>query len=137
MSDPQHDRLLSIVMQLPGATEDWPWGSIHCKVAGKIFVGWHRNDEGDMVIGVRTDKDLQGMLVASDPRFSIAKYTGKYGGIDMNIGKKPNWAEVEHFITESYRLIAPKKLVKELDARSVVEAAPKPARKTAKKKSRA
>lgn len=34
----------------------------------------------------------------------------------MRLGPKPNWAEVEHFIVESYRKIAPKKLVKELDA---------------------
>ena len=116
MSDAQHDRLLAIVKKLPGAYEDWPWGSIHCKVAGKIFVGWSRDDDGDMVIGVRTDKDLQAMLVASDPRFTIARYVGKHGGIDMKIGKRPNWDEVEHCIVESYRIMAPKKLVKALDA---------------------
>jgi predicted DNA-binding protein (MmcQ/YjbR family) len=118
MSDAQHDRLLAIVKKLPGAQEDWPWGSIHCKVAGKIFVGWSRDDDGQMVVGLRVDKDLQAMLVTSDPRFTIAKYTGKYGGIDMKIGARPNWDEVEHFIVESYRIIAPRKLVKELDAES-------------------
>ena len=131
MSDAQHDRLLAIVKKLPGAYEDWPWGSIHCKVAGKIFVGWSRDDVGDMVIGVRTDKDLQAMLVASDPRFTIAKYVGKHGGIDMKIGKKPNWDEVEHFIVESYRIIAPKKLVKALDAEGAATAPSKPARRSA------
>jgi hypothetical protein len=30
-----HDRLLAIVDNLPGAVEDRPWGSVHCKVAGK------------------------------------------------------------------------------------------------------
>ena len=35
----------------------------------------------------------------------------------MRIGSKPNWDEVEQFIVESYRIIAPKRLVKELDAR--------------------
>ena len=110
-----HDRLLAITLKLPGAYEDWPWGSIHCKVDGKIFVGWGRDDDGEMCIGIRTTLDKQTILVESDPRFSIAKYVGKYGGIDMKLGKKPDWSEVEDFIVESYRLIAPKKRLKELD----------------------
>jgi predicted DNA-binding protein (MmcQ/YjbR family) len=115
-TDAFHERLLAIVKRLPEAVEDWPWGSIHCKVAGKIFVGWGRDDDGIMCMGIRTSLALQAMLVASDPRFTIAKYVGKYGGIDMRLGKKPDWAEVEQFIVDSYRIIAPKRLVKQLDA---------------------
>src|SRR6185436_10695328 len=136
MSDAQHDRLLSIVKSLPGATEDWPWGSIHCKVDGKIFAGWGRDENGDMILGIRVDKDLQGMLVASDRRFTIAKYVGKYGGIDMNIGSKPNWDEVEHFIVGSYRIIASKKRVKELDGEAAAAPAPKGARKAPRRTAR-
>jgi predicted DNA-binding protein (MmcQ/YjbR family) len=120
--DPQHERLLSIVNSLPGTQEDWPWGSIHCKVDGKIFVGWGRDEEGTMVLGIRTDLDQQAALVKSDPRFSIAKYVGKYGGMDMKLGPKPDWAEVEQFIVQSYRIIAPKKRLKELDAAGAGEA---------------
>lgn len=116
-TDPFHERLLEIVLRLPGAYEDRPWGSVHCKVAGKIFVGWARHEDGEMGMGFRVDKELQSTLVGSDPRFSIAKYVGQHGGVDMRLGPKPNWDEVEQFIVESYRLIAPKKLVKELDAR--------------------
>ena len=115
MNDAQHDRLLSIVTKLPGAYEDRPWGSVHCKVAGKIFVGWGRDDDGVMTMGFKTDKQLQSMLVASDKRFSVAPYVGKHGWVNMALGKKPDWAEVEQFIAGSYRMIAPKKLVKELD----------------------
>lgn len=142
-TDPFHDRLLQIVLRLPQAYEDRPWGSVHCKVAGKIFVGWSRAEDGEMELGVRVSPELQSMLVASDPRFRIAKYVGKYGGVDMRIGPKPNWDEVEQFIVESYRIIAPKKLVKELDAlrgagsaatavKAAAKAAPKVAKKAAK-----
>jgi predicted DNA-binding protein (MmcQ/YjbR family) len=113
--DPMHDRLLEIALALPGATEDWPWGSIHCKVDGKIFVGWGRDEDGVMSLGFRVDPALQAMLVASDPRFTIAKYVGKYGGVDMRVGARPRWAEIEQFIVGSYRLIAPKRRLKELD----------------------
>jgi predicted DNA-binding protein (MmcQ/YjbR family) len=131
-ADPQHDRLLTIVKTLPGAYEDRPWGSVHCKVDGKIFVGWGRDDDGIMSIGIRVDKDQQAALVKSDPRFSIAKYVGKYGGVDMRIGAKPDWEEVEHFVVGSYRIIASKKRVKELDALTGSTSAPAP--KVAKKK---
>jgi predicted DNA-binding protein (MmcQ/YjbR family) len=130
--DPQHDRLLAIVKSLPGAHEDWPWGSIHCKVDGKIFAGWGRDEDGIMVLGIRTDLEQQAALVASDRRFSIAKYVGKYGGIDMKLGPRPDWAEVEHFIVQSYRIMAPKKRLKELDAgRGEAPPAARPARKSA------
>ena len=134
-SDAFHKRLLAIVLRLPGAFEDRPWGSVHCKVDGKIFVGWGRMDDGDMSVGFRVDKALQPMLVANDPRFSIAKYVGKYGGVDMKLGPKPDWREVENFIVESYRIIAPKKRVKELDAGGAAktEAPPKKNEKKTKK----
>ena len=133
-TDPLHDRLLAIVKTLPGAYEDRPWGEVHCKVASKIFVGWGRHEDGLMSLGFKTDKELQALLVSSDPRFTVAKYVGKHGWVNMKPGAKPNWDEVEHFIVQSYRLIAPKKLVKELDARGTPVAAPAPRTKTTKKK---
>ncbi len=124
-----------MVLELPGAYEDRPWGSVHCKVDGKIFVGWGRTDDGDMSLGLRVDKALQPMLVRSDRRFTIAKYVGKHGGVDMRLGPKPDWAEVESLIVGSYRIIAPKKRVRELDATLVARDSPAPApRASAKKK---
>ncbi len=112
-----HERLLAIVNKLPGAYEDRPWGSVHCKVDGKIFVGWGRMDDGEMSLGVRVPIEEQMALVEHDPRFTIAKYVGRYGGVDMRIGKSPDWREVERYIVGSYRVIASKKRVKELDAK--------------------
>jgi predicted DNA-binding protein (MmcQ/YjbR family) len=114
-ADPIHERLLTIVKSLPETEESWPWGSIHCKIAGKIFVGWGRDKDGIMSLGFRTNLMLQSMLVASDPRFTIAKYTGKYGGLDMRLGPKPNWDEVRQLIVESYKIVAPKRLAKKLE----------------------
>ena len=119
-TDAFHERLLTIVNKLPETVEDWPWGSIHCKVADKIFVGWSRDDNGVMSIGIRTTLELQAMLVGSDPRFSIAKYVGKYGGIDMRLDPDPDWDEVEEFIVDSYRIVAPKRLVRLLDYNDAV-----------------
>jgi predicted DNA-binding protein (MmcQ/YjbR family) len=131
-TDPFHERLLAIVKSLPGAYEDRPWGSVHCKVAEKIFVGWGQDDAGETRIGFKMDKELQGLLVASDPRFTVAAYVGRHGWVDMKLGPKPDWDEVEQFIVESYRRIAPKKLVNEL-AKSRPPASPPAAAKLPKK----
>jgi predicted DNA-binding protein (MmcQ/YjbR family) len=114
--DATHERLLAIVKSLPETEEAWPWGSIHCKVAGKIFVGWSRGSDGVWTLGVRATLADQAKLVASDPRVSVAKYVGKYGGIDIRLAPKPDWKEMSRFIVESYRLIAPKRLVAKLAA---------------------
>lgn len=130
--DPFHDQLLAITLRLPGAYEDRPWGSVHCKVDEKIFVGWGRLSDGDMSLGVRVDKALQLMLLTSDPRFTMAKYVGKHGGVDMRLGPDPDWLEVERFIVESYRLIAKKSRLKELDAVKKPAAKSKPLAKPRK-----
>jgi hypothetical protein len=144
-ADPIHDRLLAIVLKLPGAYEDRPWGSVHCKVDGKIFVGWGRRDDGEMSIGIRVDRALQPMLVTNDRRFTIAKYSGQYGGVDMRLGSKPDWREVEKLIVESYRLVAPKRRIKELAAKAggatkpsvTIAVKPPPQRHTGGKRKRA
>jgi predicted DNA-binding protein (MmcQ/YjbR family) len=133
-NDPMHDRLLAIVLRLPGTREDRPWGSVHCKVDDKIFVGWGRMESGEMSLGFRVSLDEQVELVENDPRFSVAKYVGRYGGVDMRVGKTPDWSEIERFIEGSYRIIASKKRVKELDAMSGGGSAKAPAPGPAKKK---
>src|SRR5262249_21668326 len=94
--------------------------------AGKIFVGWGRHDDGGMSMGFKTDKELQAMLVASDPRFTVAAYVGKHGWVDMKLGPKPDWAEVEQFVVQSYRMIAPTQLVQARAAPPPAGAAPAP-----------
>jgi predicted DNA-binding protein (MmcQ/YjbR family) len=119
--DPHLAQLRRIIKTLPEAVEDTPWGSIHWKVRGKIFGGWDR-EEGASSIGFKTDKDLQATLVHSDPRFSVAAYVGKHGWVDMDLGDAPDWHEVEHFLVESYKMIAPAALAR------AVSSAPMPAR---------
>ena len=131
MSD-LHAKLLAIVLRLPGAYEDRPWGSVHCKVDGKIFTSWGKHDDGRWSVGFKTDKELQAMLIASDPRFAMADYVGKHGWVRMDVGDKPDLGELEHFIVESYKMIAPKKRLKELEGGAAATAAPK--KKTVAKK---
>jgi predicted DNA-binding protein (MmcQ/YjbR family) len=43
---------------------------------------------------------------------------GPSGWVGVYLDDKPDWAEVAELLTDGYRLIAPKKLLKEMDAQS-------------------
>jgi hypothetical protein len=61
--------------------------------------------------GARLSLEHQAALIATDPEtFSIADYTGRYGGTDINLSRVDP-AEAREIIEESWRKIAPKRLV--------------------------
>ncbi len=118
------------------------WGSPHFRVGDKIFGGWGADKDGRYSTSAKLDKDKQAALVASDSRFEVAAYVGKHGWVTFYPGDAPDLGELEALVLESYRNIAPKKLVAQLDgeaklAKSAAKAKPagkKPAKAAAKKK---
>ena len=53
--------------------------------------------------------------VAVDPgRYFVPPYVGVRGWIGIHLDEGPNWAEVGTLIEDSYRLVAPKRLLAEL-----------------------
>jgi hypothetical protein len=55
------------------------------------------------------------MLVASDPaRFFVPKYVGSKGWVGIRLDVDPDWAEIAEIAEDSYRMIAPKRLVARL-----------------------
>jgi predicted DNA-binding protein (MmcQ/YjbR family) len=111
-------RLRKLCLGLPGTTEVEAWGHPTFRVNDKIFVGFGGDATGAASLGVKTTREMQSALVASDPRFTIAAYVGKHGWVNLDLGPsvKVDWGEIEALVHESYRLIAPAKLVQALDA---------------------
>ena len=61
---------------------------------------------------------MQEALVGSDPeRFFVPQYTGPKGWVGAWLDVDPDWDEIAELIEESYRLVAPKRLVAQLDER--------------------
>ncbi|GAA4104054.1 hypothetical protein ACFFOS_02405 [Nocardioides kongjuensis] len=53
-----------------------------------------------------------------DPRFFVPAYYGPYGGRAIDLADPDvDWAEIAELADASYRRVAPKRLVAELDAR--------------------
>ena len=107
------ERLRTICLALPEATEKVAWGDPTWRVRNKIFTMQKGNVEGGTPsIWLKVEDGGQAVLVESKPeRFFVPPYVGHKGwvGIDMARGRIP-WGLVEELIRDSYRLIAPKRL---------------------------
>ncbi|MFO0724173.1 MAG: MmcQ/YjbR family DNA-binding protein [Myxococcota bacterium] len=113
----------------PGAYEDFPWGERVLKVNKKVFVFMGISDGG---LSMSTKLPDSGMAALSLPFTQPTGYgLGKSGWVSSRFEAKdsPPIEVLKAWITESYRAVAPVKLVKALDG-----AAPKKAAPAAKKK---
>ena len=63
--------------------------------------------------------DSDRRALEQDPRIFYPAYLGPAGwlGLDLAAGKNIDWAEIAELIDASYRLVAPRKLIKQLDGR--------------------
>ena len=114
----------TIALCFPEAFEKISWGRpVFC--APKIFVmygGSAKTDKkGEYLqypysILVKVDESDRRAL-EQDARVFYPAYMGPSGwlGLDLAAKKKVDWAEVRELIDASYRMIAPKKLIKVLD----------------------
>lgn len=57
-------------------------------------------------------------MVAEDPgRFFRPPYVGHRGWLGVRLDGEVDWEEIAEIVAEAYRVVAPKRLVAELDAR--------------------
>ena len=109
-------QLRRICLVLPEATER-PFGGHHSpafRVRDKLFVTL---SEDGTYVTVKAGPGEQALLVASDPdRFFVPPYVGSKGWVGVRTDPPVDWEEVAELAEDSYRLIAPRRLVDRLDA---------------------
>jgi len=114
------DRIGAVALSFPEAerVDIEAWGDHPTfRVRGKNFVfasGDGRN------LSVKLDKEEAAAVVASDPRVEPSGYgLGRHGWVAVTLPDrtptKDEWAELCEWIETSYRLVAPKTLVRKLD----------------------
>jgi hypothetical protein len=116
-TEPAVTRIRAICLALPEAAEK-PFGghtSPAFRVRDKMFVVV---SEDQTSITLKAPKGVQGILVHSDPeRFFVPKYVGSKGwvGVRLDLAHPPDWEEMAEIIYESYCLLAPARLVRQLE----------------------
>jgi predicted DNA-binding protein (MmcQ/YjbR family) len=110
----QRDRIVAFALELPGAFEDHPWGETVAKVGrGKVFVFF--GDEGSRRLTVKLDES-HGHALALEEAQPTGYGLGRSGWVTLPLAAAP-FDVLCDFVEESYRLVAPRRLVAELDGR--------------------
>jgi predicted DNA-binding protein (MmcQ/YjbR family) len=126
-------RFLKAAASYPEAYEDRPWGEIVYKVKGKVFVFCGVPQEKNLSFSVKLPQSSGAALMMpfAEP---TAYGLGKAGWITATLSPKDKVPEalLLEWLDESYRAVAPKKLLKLLD----VPAETPPVRPEAAKKKR-
>ncbi len=128
--------LRKVALRYPGAYEENPWGELAIKVKERIFLFLGRGESETFGISVKLPSSNG--LALSFPFASPTGYgLGKSGWVSTRFedGEEIPTGLLLEWIDESYRAIAPAKLVKELDGHAAeVPAKKAPAKKAPAKK---
>jgi hypothetical protein len=126
------EKLRAICNALPEVYEEPAWTGTRWMIRKKNFAhvlgiahGWPpnyaraaRTAGPAVVLTFRTSHLLSDSFADAGPRYFQAEWGTRWGTAvaGMVLDRRVNWREVRAFVAESYRLLAPKKLVERLDA---------------------
>ena len=102
--------LLAFALALPEAWEDHPWGESVAKVGKKVFVffGVDAPDHGSsFTVKLRdSHEEASAMSWTADPGYGL----GRGGWLTVDAPADAPMDLLRSWVTESYRLVAPKRL---------------------------
>jgi predicted DNA-binding protein (MmcQ/YjbR family) len=133
LNNPYELALRDFALGYPGTHEDMPWGHRAIKVKGKAFL-FMGHESGGLGLSVKLPQSNDAALMM--PFATPTGYgLGKSGWVSAEFAKsdKPPLEMLRQWVDESYRAVAPKKLVEQIGTEAKKAPAP-PAKKTAKAK---
>ncbi|MBB5085017.1 MmcQ/YjbR family DNA-binding protein [Nonomuraea endophytica] len=115
----QLERLRKLCLDLPETTERLSHGEptwfVRDKKTFVMFADHHHDDR--LGFWCAAPPGVQQELVAEDPEhYFRPPYVGHRGWLGVYLDVAVDWAEIKEIVTDAYRMIAPKTLVKQLDA---------------------
>ncbi len=109
------DRLRGICLALPEAEERETWELPTFRVRDKIYVMYVEDEDDRPALWAKAPPGNQTHLVEADPdRFFVPPYVGHKGWIGMHLDRRVTWREVAIVVERSYRLTAPKTVLRRL-----------------------
>lgn len=119
--DPWLERVRSIALALPGAREKISHGRpafftdrVHCYYGASLTVDgqWEQHPRS-VVLHL---PPAETAALQEQPRTFVPAYLGASGWIGVDLDARTDPVELAELIEESYRLVAPRRLVAQLDA---------------------
>jgi predicted DNA-binding protein (MmcQ/YjbR family) len=110
-------KVLASALEYPGAHVDHPWGETVVKVNKKVFVFLGMDDDPKGMSLKLDDSNEQALsLPGSEP---TGYGLGRAGWVSLSFlgSDVPPISVLRDWLDESYRRVAPKKLIAELDAK--------------------
>jgi predicted DNA-binding protein (MmcQ/YjbR family) len=110
------DKVREFALSLPEATEDHPWGEDVAKVRGKIFVFLGVSGSKRMTVKLE-ESHAHALSIEGAERTGYG--LGASGWVTVPLrGEGITVALLRDWVEESYRIVAPKRLVAELETRN-------------------
>ena len=113
-------RLIAFAAQMPGAWEDHPWDHTVLKVGKKVFVffGGAAAPENELSVTVKLPVSYEMALTLPYMRpAGHGLWKGGWAQLRQQTGDDFDLDTIKGWILQSYRAVAPKNLVKQLDSR--------------------
>ena len=113
-------RLIAFAAQMPGAWEDHPWDHTVLKVGKKVFVffGGAAATEDELSVTVKLPISYEMALTLPYMRpAGHGLWKGGWAQLRQQTGDDFDLDTIKGWILQSYRAVAPKNLVKQLDSR--------------------
>src|SRR5687768_13706584 len=116
-------RLRKLCLALPEAHEVVAWGEPTFRVRNKVFAMYASADnhhgKGRAGVWCKSTHANQDLLVRAFPdRYFVPPYAGPSGWVGVYLDAKPDWDAVAELLADGYRMIAPKRLIADLDRRA-------------------
>lgn len=107
-------KVTEFALSMPGAREDFPWGERVVKVGRKVFVFLGSDGSTEPSFSVKL-VESHGHALATEGARPTGYGLAKAGWVTVPIAHVP-LATLREWVEESYRIVAPKRLVAKLDA---------------------
>jgi predicted DNA-binding protein (MmcQ/YjbR family) len=105
-------RLRDFALSLPGAWEDFPWGERVAKVNKKVFVFFGHDEETEPLLVTVKLVESHGHALAIEGAAPTGYRLGRAGWVNVPVQAEGVTPELLcEWIEESYRILAPKRLV--------------------------
>jgi hypothetical protein len=109
-----------LCLALPEAHEVEAWGEPTFQVRNRQFAMFASADNhhgaGRTAVWFKAGPGNQQMMVKAAPdRFFVPPYVGPSGWVGAWLDDTPDWSELDSLLRDAYRLVAPKRLLAQLD----------------------